>query len=198
MPCRLAALCRTKSGSLPRGGKPVKTVQAFCASPFAEIRRERRCSESRTAHRAANAELWGDDCRPAKRKQPAPARPRHNRAPLCDAEPPLCRHGASCRAAGGVSPHRGGEAGLFGLFGQAFAKAEARPNAACRRAVCAGRKAVGALARAPKPERTGRPAAGGTVCARAGPKAAAPTRTRTDAQKKRTGAMLSVDKAVLS
>lgn len=92
----------------------------------------------------------------------------------------------------------GGEAGLFGLFGQAFAKAEARPNAACRRAVCAGRKAVGALARAPKPERTGRPAAGGTVCARAGPKAAAPTRTRTDAQKKRTGAMLSVDKAVLS
>ena len=64
----------------------------------------------------------------------------------------------------------GGEAGLFGLFGQAFAKAEVRPNAACRRAVCAGRKAVGALARAPKPERTDRPAAGGTVCARAGPK----------------------------
>ena len=68
----------------------------------------------------------------------------------------------------------GGEAGLFGLFGQAFAKAEARPNAACRCAVCAGRKASGALARAPKPERTGRPAAGGTVCARAGPKAAVP------------------------
>ena len=154
--------------------KPVKTVQAFCASPFAGIRRERRCSESRTAHRAANAELWGDDCRPAERKQPASARPFHNRAPLCDAEPPLCRHGASCRAAGGVSPHRGGEAGLFGLFWQAFAKAEARPNAACRCAVCAGRKASGALARAPKPERTGRPAAGGTVCARAGPKAAVP------------------------
>ena len=87
----------------------MKTVQAFCASPFAGIRRERRCSESRTAHRAANAELWGDDCRPAERKQPASARPFHNRAPLCDAEPPLCRHGASCRAAGGVSPHRGGE-----------------------------------------------------------------------------------------
>lgn len=30
------------------GRKPVKTVQAFCASPFAGIRRERRCSESRT------------------------------------------------------------------------------------------------------------------------------------------------------
>ena len=105
---------------------------------------------------------------------------------------------AAARPAAFLRIGGGGEAGLFGLFGQAFAKAEARPNAACRRAVCAGRKAVGALARAPKPERTGRPAAGGTVCARAGPKAAAPTRTRTDAQKKRTGAMLSVDKAVLS
>ena len=40
------------------------------------------------------------------------------------------------------------EASLFGHLGQAFAKTEARPNAACCRAVCAGRKAVGALVRA--------------------------------------------------
>lgn len=115
------------------GRKPVKTVQAFCASPFAGIRRERRCSESRTAHRAANAELWGDDCRPAKRKQPAPARPLHNRAPLCDAEPPLCRHGASCRAAGGVSPHRGEKRVCSGFLGKPLPKPKSvltRPAAA--------------------------------------------------------------------